>query len=474
MSILCEILTEYPSLLSPQDYQPVLKLLADFQKTIQLPIQIKLVTDLAAIMLSKEKSLVSSSTVISEDFCHALWLKIAQLAFRNSASSLPTSTDNLDLLRLLIENKKFESNAFIVTIINAIRNNSIKKSSKSIQLLISVFRTVKLDVLEEAKEMRIGVINWLSPNVRANELKRVIETSDKIDLSLMAELYALCILSKTDSVIPTAFCDNSGEMSTIHDFTSFIKTLEENLQFRLMNKLIVVEATKIDRIPKYIMPNILPNSNLLKSVVVETYYAELEKILHPDDEFRLTENPAEDFSTVATSLATYLNILHHLIRYESLDEDRYTKSFLTKRVQIKVQQMNMSIDALINSNQDSKEIYDMLDKLLNVFKNDLSPLLTKLIIGDITNRSTINWCIKKMMKIRPKDILMEYNSITDASTLSFERRVQLKCLTLLARLSGYDNEDGAIAFDGIRDHEFNFNCRIDLFIVFELIKVIGK
>lgn len=456
-----------PELLVAADFQPLLNLLAQFQESAQHPIQIKYLLNLCVVLLRKEPELMSTSDIISEGFCSNLWIKMTQLAYRNSSTNLATSRDNLSLLRLLIEYRKFESNAFIETIVENVLNNEIKRSDETARLLIAMFRTVNIDVLEKSKELRVGVINWLNPKFSAHTIIKVMASAGEISLNSTSELYALCTLTKVDH--------SSQPQSNIvaeanDDFSRSMQSLETNLQYRNLSKLIVVDI-KSGANPNVAPKHCLVDTNNVKAVIVDSYHEELEKVLNPIEAVHSLQDKSDDFAKMVKSLATYIRVLQQFVNYESLDDEKYNKSFLTKRVLIKVEQINMAIEALIDARQDDKEVFDVAGHLLTVYNNEISPMVMQLTIGNQKNRSVIKWCAKNLERITPSSKSCSLIVINNENELDYERKTQLRCLLVLTHLSAHDNEDSVTAFQTIEDHEFDVNCQYDVHILFEILKV---
>lgn len=444
-------------------------MLAQYQKCAENSIQIKYLHSLCAVLLKKEPDLLAMSELISVDFCDKYWFQIIQFAYRKSSTNVPTQRDNLDLLCLLIEYRKFESTAFIETIIDNVVRNEIKKSDETVRVLITAFRTVNIDAFEKSKELRVAVINWLNPKITAQE---AIKMSVDVDIDLMSELYALCILTKADLSSQPQTC---ALKNTLDDFSGFIKNLQTNLQYRNLNKLIVVEAdlgANSTHLSVPILPrNALVHSNALMAVIVDLYYEELEKALSPNIDIHPSQDQSNDLGKMVKSLAIFMRVLQHLINYESLDEERYSKSFLTKRIQINIDRINMAIGALIDVNQDDKEVFDIAGQLLTIFSDEQSAMVAKLTISDHKNRSIINWCAKKLERIQNTDKACNLIVINDECKLQFERKIQLRCFLLLTHLSAHENEDGAIAFSVLENHEFDVKCQYEVYTLFEIIKV---
>lgn len=475
MSILGALLQKYPVLLSAEDYQPLLKLLKDFQETIKYPIEMRTFIDICTVMLSKEAEIMSSSTILSETFCNEQWIAISQLACRNSGTNSTITGDNIKLLRLLIEYKKYESLLFIGTIVDAVLLNSIKRSNETLQLLATIFRNVNIDLLHNGKELRLNTIQWVNPKLKPAEFLKQMVNVGKIDVKLTGELYALCVLSKLDQLKQCPSTETVESIDTNDEFTRFIRELETNLQYRKLSKLVVFNSREEKEQRERKPSNGVVASDVLKTMIIETDYEELRKALNPGNSnpegFTLTQDVDQDLKQVATSLGIHLQILQQLLNYESMDADRFNTSFLKKQIQMKVGQMNVAMRALISANQEAKEIFDAAEHLLSIFHNDLSPAVNKILFVDQGNESIIRWCIEKLQTVEPGDSQNDSTVIMYETELSFERRVHVKCFLALAHLAADSGANGIAAFDHIMNFGFDYECQLDTFLLLAVMKV---
>lgn len=470
MAILSQLLFDYPTLLQIDDYQPLLKLLTDFQPTIQFSVQANIFNALVSTLLSKETDLKTKSSMISATFCSDHWFKIMQLAFKNSATNNTTTQVNLKLLQILINNKITISHEFLATIIREILSNSIKKSNLSLELLISIFRNVNTDLFENAHEIKTALINWLSPKVKASELKRVIANDEKLDLRLISELNVLCVLSKMEMI--TKSMTKSIKESDCDDFTATIQHLEHHFSYLVLNKLIVIDGLT-ENTDHLTATNLfaLPATDSIKAVFNETFYADLEKILNPDDNCPSTANVTDDFMIVSSSLGTYVNVLNQFLAYQSMDTDKYKKSFLTKRILLKIEHLNLIVERF--GKLDQSDVSDILEKLELIWNENLHPILRQHVFEPNYNKTLIKW-LTSQLSSRPRANSTTLCVLKSINEMPFNEKIQLRCLTLLAYFSAYGDENALIAFRKIEEFIWNFKCNEDLFIILELVKVSDK
>lgn len=475
MTILSALLCRYPILLSAENYQPLLLLLKTFQEKAKNPIEIKTLTDICAVLLSKETEMLSRSTSCSEDVCNEHWVSMSQMAYRNSAANSNTGRDNIKLLRLLIAYNKFESLAFIVTVVKAALSFAITRCDETFNLLITIFKHVNIERLDDGKELKHATIRWIIPKLDLADHISLGRELCEVDDKLKGELAALCVLSKLEQIKqwPT---NEASEANGINDeFMLFIDELEKNLQYRTMSKLIVLNSCNPIKQKSLTPISSVVHSHLLQPIIVDSAYEELGKTLNQincnSDELQLSQHVDYNLTEVVTSLTMCMSILHHLLYFEAMDAGRANNSFLNKQIQLKINQMNMVIRASINISQTETEIKDTAETVLRIFNNNFSPIVNNLLSANQQNEPLIKWCIKQLDEVQLCDTPLDSTVIMDETKLSIERQVQLKCLLVLAHLAASNNEDSITAFDYISNYTFNNECQLDTFIFLTVLKV---
>lgn len=468
-AILSQLIVDFPHVF-PQgnDYQSVLHLLTEYKPTIQHPLHMKYFIRVAEVMLRKTADLSQSS--IAEH-----WHKIMELSFKQAETD-KTQLENVDLMRVLIDNKVIVSHDFIKSIIIAIaKTQTIRKSNGSIRLLISVLKNVDMiDMIDDINSLKIAIIHWLSAKIKLSELRKVIENNNTTDARLIAELYVLCTLSRQGATYEK-FNRLDAEMNQddfeVHHHDSFIEELVQSLQYRMLSKLVVVNKTMDTKSQNVIGVEKLPEPNAVKACVNETIFNELEKAIYDADSDKI-DNSLESFNNIISLLATNVNILNSLVDYESIDGDNFLK-FLTKRILVRIGQLNEIIKNVGHTyriDNNPNDVNEILNSLLDVWHDQYHPIITENIFIVKNSAHLLEWLEAQLIPFRrPSSILMA--PLKNASQLEFEERIQLKCLTLLAHFSAYQEDEGLNVFNAIMDFDFNYKRNEDLFSDFQLVKV---
>lgn len=435
------------------------------------------------VMLSKEQVLKMGSTLIQESFCTEHWHQIMELSFKQAATD-KIQLENLDLIRIMVENKVIVSHDFIKEMISEVTKMShIKRSNHSINLLISVLRNVNIDVIENSSNLKIAIIKWLSCKVKLTELKKAIETNNLIDKQLISELYVLCVLSRQENTNNRNYLMKKSVVTDdadVLDHSTFIAEMVQNLQYRMLSKLIISDNLKSTANDVINSIEVLPNKNNVKASINETIFVELENAIYDensDDNVSSTsETTLEKCHSILASLVTYVNILNALVGYESIDSESFYK-FLTKRIFVKVGQLNSIIKSASNSfkiDKNANDVNEIVEGLLTVWHDKYHPIVSENMFIVANNVSIIDWLMQQLPpSIREDSLILE--PIQTIDQLPFKDRIQFKCFTLLAQFSANDNgnedESETQVFVAISDYEFNYKRNEDLFILFKLIKV---
>lgn len=474
-AILSQLIVDFPHVLQAQDYQALLNLLTEYKPTIQYPLQMRYFILITEAMLRKEPELQQIST----SFCIEHWHKIMELSFKQAETD-KTQLENVDLMRVLIDNKVIVSHDFVKNIIIAIaKTQTIRKSNSSIRLLMSVLQNVNVDMIDDINALKIATIHWLSAKVKLSELRKVIENNNATDKRLISELYVLCAISRQgestykqidrfDAVAKT----NQDDFE-VREHEHFIEELVQCLQYRVLSKLVVSNAmhSKVKQ-RNVIGIEKLPDANGVKASLNEMIFMELEKAIHNASDVDDINNSIESFNCICSSLVTNVNILNALVGYESIDGENFLK-FLSKRISIRIGQLNEIIKNVGNGyriDNNPNDVNEIVNLLLDIWHVDYHPIIVENLFIVEPSTSILKWLKAQLMPSRrPQSILM--SPLKNANQLEFEERIQLKCITLLAHFSAYQEDGGLNVFDAISNYKFNHKRNEDLFMVFQLIKV---
>lgn len=474
-AILSQLIVDFPHVLQVNDYQALLDLLLEYKSTIQHPLHMEYFIRMAAMMLRKEHELQQSSN----SFCVERWHKIMELSFKQAETD-KTQLENVDLMRVLIDNKVIVSHNFVKNIIIAIaKTQTIRKSNSSIRLLMSVLQNVNVDMIDDISNLKKAIIHWLTAKIKLSELRKVIENNNTIEKRLVAELSVLCALSRQEStrdkmIDQSIVTEVHHDDSEINEHMSFIDELVQCLQYRMLSKL-VVNHTKHSKWQSAVGIEKLPEPNEVKASLNESINAELEKAIGDANSADDIENSIESFNSICTSLATNVNILNSRVGYESIDGDNFLK-FLTKRILFSIGKLNGIIKNVGSSyriESNPNDVNGIVDNLLDIWHIKYHPIVTENIFVVKNSASIITWLKAQLIETRrPASILMA--PLKGANQLEFEQRIQLKCLTLLAHFSAYqeqEQENSLNVFEAIETYSFNYERNEDLYILLQLAKV---
>lgn len=463
-----------PALLERDELRAVQRLLVQYQKTIQHTLTMKPFIDGVRCILDRNVELASNAETVETAETNAgpeYWHEIMETAKKHAVID-KLQEDNLRLISVFVAHKFIHSHAFVEDIIGEIVERcNIKKSNHSIGLLITIMRNVNMDLLTSARSIKVNVIKWLSSKVRTTDLKKVIGNDCSMQTSLIAELYVLCILSRSTeepakNVPPNRF--NSDQC----DHQRIIDDLKETLQYRVMSNLIVSDSLEINDQKCDMADATLPDGNAVQAIIDEGINNELETSLGMDDSIESSSHSSDQFNDVAKSLAIYAHILNVCVRQRSMTVDHFEKSNLKKRVGIKSQQLN-NIVGQMHGRSNEHDASEMIDQMLDIWHESYHPVVAQVIYDLPLLQHIIGWLTKQMVPIRRQNSRFMV-PLHDASHLEFDERFQLKCLTLTTYFAAYetDDSDELDIFQAIEGYSLNYARNEDVFIAFEIAKII--
>lgn len=405
--------------------------------------------------------MISTTTA---DSCNEIWLKIAQAAFRTSASFDLVLAENLRLIRLLITHKhRYFPNTFLSTVLLTIISRQIPKSNEAVKVACSIFRSCNIEAIGDDSDLRCKTLTWLYTKRGADSLSE----TEAIKLEWIAELSVLCVFSKIDIEL----VNRNSQMDTsdsADDYKDFILDLRRNLLYKSMNQLIALHQDTVKENVK--SEQVLPQPGQLKSVINEQYFEKLFEILDDYDKFDLTENHASDFLAIAAALKLRLHLLDELLLYESLDAERINDTFLHKQISLNMEYLELCVQRYAEQSPSvfaDKECMDIVNNLFSFLVNTrYHNVLAKRIINH-QFASMIDWLKKQTQR----SICSNSRSFSmyKLNDLNFENQMRYKALAVLAHFAEGYNERESIAI--LSGHNFNFKSNTDLFIVLELTRV---
>lgn len=398
------------------------------------------------------------------DSCYEIWFKIAQAAFRTSASFDLVLAENLRLIRLLIVHKhRCLPNTFLSTVLQTIISRQIPKSNEAVKVACAIFRSCNIEAIGDESELRYNTMAWLYTKRTADSL---CET-ETIKLKWIAELSVLCVFTKIDIELVNM---NSRLHTTdsVDDYKEFIANLRRNLLYKSMNQLIALHQDTLKENVKN--KQVLPQHGQLKSVINEQHFEKLFVVLAEYDRFELTENHASDFLAITAALKLRLRLLDEFLLYESLDAERITDTFLHKQIGLNLDYMELCVQRFAEQSPSvfaDKECMDIVNNLFSFLVDTRYHNVLAQRIVDHPFVSMIIW-LKKQTE-RSKCLISRSFSMYKLDDLNCENQMRYKALAVLAHFAEGCNECESIAV--LRSHNFNFKSNTDLFMVLQLTRV---
>lgn len=390
---------------------------------------------------------------------------MAETAFRTTNSAL--FTENIRFIQLFFCHQIALPKDLIATLLKTLLSNSVQKTDDSIELIGSIFANFNVNTLDNGRDIQANALRWLYPTLHRSGLKHLMSNDSDRDLATVANVTVLCIFSKINTM------DN--RLPSVPDdpvratYRTTINRLKKNLLYKSCDRLLGSSSLPLEAKPVASLK--LPNQNELKSVINEHMFEQLIHVLNErdaniDSDAESSINVFENVDRHSSAIALYANILDKLIAYESLDSDRFFKTILVKKIQLKIGQLDMMFGGLMSIFQD-KECMIILMKLSKMCSRQFSSVL-RAVICDHVLENTLDW-LERQTKPSEEKHSSKIIALQTYDSLSFTDKVRYKAFMVLAYFCVGKNANQA--FGIVMNYEFDFDCNDDISIVHQLIQV---
>lgn len=330
---MADLLNAKPELLCIDDYQPLLNLLLNIQSTIQCKIQIKAFYICCKSLLSQENEF-ENSKIIDYNYCTDLWNKITHQTFRAITSNNMSASEYHNVLQILLKYKKNDSENFVSNIIEVYSTSSIKKNNQSLLTLLSILQTYNLSTSENNQTLRNNLLNWLYGKFNPDQIKSIILDDEKIDPQILGKVTTACILINDDNNLSI----NTIENIDFTQYEEFINMLENDLLAKSLSTLIV---SKIKNQNNETEINELPLPNDINFIIIDNVVEHLCQLVSYEN--IIYEGNLEKLLNILSKAELCLHILNELINVGALNKERFKKCEITKKLQLKLQEIEVFI-----------------------------------------------------------------------------------------------------------------------------------
>jgi hypothetical protein len=249
----------------------------------------------------------------------------------------------------MIKYKKCVTDDFIISLIANFESNSIKKTNISLTTLVEIMKSYNLESIKDHNVLIKSILNYNHQASKTLNLKTIIMNDGKIDSKIVAKLSVMCILSKTDVInfevdperdqpfVASFFSEKKN-----NNYISSVKDVERLLLLKSMDSFIF--GTK-PLAPKTEPKVSAALQDELKCVIDEDLFEYLRNIMQLDKPAAVDRSKLDELvhntEMILSNIGLYLQILNELMRFQSLNDEKFQKCILTKKTQFYLQELEV-------------------------------------------------------------------------------------------------------------------------------------
>ncbi|XP_052867560.1 serine/threonine-protein kinase ATM [Anopheles cruzii] len=476
--VLSLVLERYCGALLLEDYQPLLQLLSEIQPVLQTALQQQAFYRCCKALVSFEETRAfrsSQGALIDAQFCNDLWYKIIATAFRGCSSTASKTADDSSLLvQLLVRHRKYPNVSFLNdTILEALYSYSIKKTNATVGCIVAILETEpNVDCLGDTDTVLAKLLEYLYPTARQTVGKIILHGRGQLDAKLLAKVSVLATVSKhdcgtNDAPIREQAARHLAEVYVEEDDT--LRQLERRLLLQNVDELIVSEGG----MSSVRCEDVADSCHRITYNVNEVLFERLCKSLN----FEKQALPEQDTALgsalgfICYDLELYLEIINIMVHHQAYNEEQCFKCLLTKKVQLKFQELNLGFERLLRNSDplSGNDVFNIGERLLTIFGGPYHGTIKK-VLQKIDVNMILKWCMKQIV-VKANDDSQHMVRIVPQQ-LSRDQQIQRCFLLTVAQYLQYEGMCTAEVHDFLDHLELNVHSSLDVFYIHEVSRVL--
>ncbi|CRK98221.1 CLUMA_CG011584, isoform A [Clunio marinus] len=483
LTVLSELLYNYPSALENDHFQLLLQLLSRVQESIEHESHIYAFTKCCHVLLQREENFVSTANIHVVNLCHKLWFKIVEATVRVCTSNNKNSVESHILLQTLIHHKKFPSQSFIEDVVKIFITKSSIKSDATLKTLIVLMKSFNIDSLQNGRELTSTILSYTFEKASVADLRRVITTSgkEKPTNEILSQIGVICCLSKTDVVnySQNDILDNEKlfqENWKLDLQVEYKKEINEKIQLILMKcseKLLIEEEDFIEfQNESNEERNLNEFPKEIKCIIDHSLYEELQnvtefknKLIGKDDNIEVVKDYLQ---SVLENNEMLLHLADNFLKFEAFNEEKFKSSFLTKKIEFHLQEVENLFEMIVTMNEglEMKDTHELLKALKRLFSSKFHiKLCFKIRSFDLEH--CIHWIGKQIKhKFLTYDDDYEQMKIgrNEFINAKMEERLKFLAVETLCEYNNFDGMNSEIVHERLSRVKINVDDNMDLHI----------
>lgn len=498
LTIIGEVIGNYPSALENHDFQQMLQMLAECQKFIAHPSNIYGFTKCCYILLQQDENFNATANTIIANLCRDMWHKIADGAARVCTSNNKHSIEYHSLLQMLICHQKYPSSSFIEDVIKIFLTQSSIKCDGTLQTLISVLETFNLDSFPSDKKLPQKILSYVFEKQSLTNLKKVITTagSEKPSARVLTKVGVICCLSKTDVVNyakresldqkklfePRWYLQLESQIAYKKEIAEIIHNILLKANERLLiedEDFFISQDANSDK-KKTEFPT------EIKCILDQAMYEELQKLAEFTnkiiDEDKDVDEIRDYLQKVLENNEIMMNLADNFLHFEAFNMERFESSFIIKKIDFHMQEIERLFElinqktSLTNPCLDMKETHQLLTLVKALFSSSYHKEIC-LRIRKFKLDDCIRWVSRQVnhnFRTRNDDgeeMRIGWDEFVEAK---MEERLKFLAIETFFEYNNFDGVNTETIAQRVWNIQLNCNDNMDLHTILHLLKSFRK
>jgi hypothetical protein len=487
--VFAELIYNFPSALENDHIHSILTMLAKCQVHVESNKQQYAFTMCCYVLLQHDQAFKAKGNTIVYNHCEELWSKICKEATRVCTSASNNSIQTHGLLQILVYHNKCPEN-LIVNIVDLFKSNLVIKCDYTLNTLIAVLQSFNLDSMKSGNKLASSILGYIFEKPNVDVLRKVrTMTSDKPTHQVVSKLAVMCCILKTElikymrhtKIDDSALFGKILDLSQLQAYKTQIAKNIELIQMKCYDLLLIELEPKI---PITFDEKMLQIPTELKCIIDVSLYAEMMKLTAFQSKAIGVENSVIEIKNylidVLESNNLMLNLATTFLKFESFDNEKYKSSFITKKIDFNLQDIDR-LFALLNQSGgwiDADNKFLIVTLLKALFHNNYHAVLCKKIRSQNLD-NCLKWILDQAthQHVDYSEENRERMAFGEKAFQNAQRDEKLRYLavTTLCEYLNYENESALRLEEEMPDLiGFAAEDNMDLHIIFDVLKILGK
>lgn len=495
LTIISEMIYNYPAALTNEDYQPLLQMLSHCQPTIEYDFQIYAFAKCCFVLLQRDESFTATTNAIVANLCRDLWHKIADGAARVCASNSKNPIKSHVLLQLLIHHHKYSSPSFIEDVIKIFLSMSIIKCDTTLQTLVTILTSFNLDSLANGKELAAKILAYTLEKTKLLDLMKNLKNTSaggKPSVRVLAQVAVTSCLSKTDLV---NYCkhskldgeklfDQNWKLDQQAEYRKEVAEIIHQILLKSTERLLIededfLKGSQDDLIEDKKMSVFPPE---IKCIIDEVVYDKLPgvtefkgKLVDQDSDIDLIK---DYLKSVMKNNEFMMNLANCFLEFEAFNEEDFRSSFILKKIDFHMQEIDGLFKFILGKRNalDLQDTDQLLTLVQALFANNYHKKICKKIRSyDLNN--CIRWISKQAnhnFVTYEEDDQVTIYGWKEFAGAKMEEKIKFMAIRALCEYNNFAGQNTELLVDRFARIEIDCLDNFDLHAVFDALKILGR